>query len=50
MEEETSLDILPPYRRAVVQKIFAQAAQRRRLQELGFVPGAQVECVGTSPL
>ena len=50
MEEETSLDKLPPDRRAVVQEVFAQGAQRRRLQELGFVPGAQVECVGTSPL
>ena len=50
MEEETSLDRLPPDRRAVVQEAFAQGAQRRRLQELGFVPGAQVECVGTSPL
>lgn len=50
MEEETSLNRLPPDRRAVVQEVFAQGAQRRRLQELGFVPGAQVECVGTSPL
>ena len=50
MEEETSLDRLPPDRRAVVQEVFAQGTQRRRLQELGFVPGAQVECVGTSPL
>ena len=50
MEEETSLDRLPPDRRAVVQEVFAQGAQRRRLQELGFVTGAQVECVGTSPL
>ena len=50
MEEETSLDRLPPDRRAVVQEVFAQGAQRRRLQELGFVPGAQVECVGTCPL
>ena len=50
MEEETSLDRLPPDRRAVVQEVFAQGAERRRLQELGFVPGAQVECVGTSPL
>ena len=50
MEEETSLDKLPPDRRAVVQEVFAQGAQRRRLQELGSVPGAQVECVGTSPL
>ena len=50
MEEETSLDRLPPDRRAVVQEVFAQGAQRRRLQELGFVPGAQVECVGISPL
>ena len=50
MEEETSLDRLPPDRWAVVQEVFAQGAQRRRLQELGFVPGAQVECVGISPL
>ena len=31
MEEETSLDRLPPDRRAVVQEVFAQGAQRRRL-------------------
>ena len=36
MEEETSLDRLPPDRRAVVQEVFAQGAQRRRLQELGL--------------
>lgn len=50
MEEETSLDKLVPGSRALVKDVAAQGAMRRRLQDLGFVPGAQVECLGKSPL
>ncbi len=50
MEEGTSLDKLFPGRRALVEEVAAQGAMRRRLQDLGFVPGAQVECLGKSPM
>ena len=50
MEEETSLNKLFPGGRALVGEVSAQCAMRRRLQDLGFVPGAQVECLGKSPL
>jgi ferrous iron transport protein A len=50
MEEGTSLDRLMPGSRGLVEEISAQGAMRRRLQDLGFVAGAQVECLGKSPL
>ncbi len=43
----TTLDRLPPHVRAVIRRVNAPTAQaqalQRRLQELGFVPGARVE-------
>jgi ferrous iron transport protein A len=43
----TTLDRLPTHVRAVIQHVHAPTAQaqalQRRLQELGFVPGARVE-------
>ena len=50
MEEQTSLDQLFPGSKALVKDVAAQGTMRRRLQDLGFVPGAQVECLGKSPL
>lgn len=50
MEEQTSLDQLFPGSQALVKDVAAQGTMRRRLQDLGFVPGAQVECLGKSPL
>ncbi len=35
---------------AVVSGLDAQGSMRRRLQDLGLIPGTRVECVGVSPL
>ena len=50
MEDARSLWQLAPGHRAWVGELSAQGELRRRLRELGFVPGAQVECLGRSPL
>ncbi len=50
MEEAQSLLRLSPGERGQVKGLAAGGPLRRRLQDLGFVPGAQVECVAVSPL
>lgn len=50
MEDARSLWQLVPGHRAWVGELSAQGELRRRLRDLGFVPGAQVECLGKSPL
>ena len=50
MEDARSLWQLAPGHRAWVGELSAQGELRRRLRDLGFVPGAQVECLGKSPL
>ena len=50
MEDARSLWQLAPGHRAWVGELSAQGELRRRLRALGFVPGAQVECLGKSPL
>lgn len=50
MEGKTSLEKLIPGSAAQVGELFAQGPMRRRLRDLGFVPGARVECLGRSPL
>lgn len=50
MEDARSLWQLAPGHRAWVGELSAQGELRRQLQDLGFVPGAQVECLGRSPL
>ena len=49
MEEITTLDRLPVGQRSEVTAVSAAADQRRRLQELGFVPGGEVTAVQESP-
>ena len=49
MEEITTLDRLPAGNQAVVVRLTAPEAQRRRLLELGFVPGGEIEAVQESP-
>lgn len=49
MEEVRTLDCLPVGGRAVVSGLTAPDSQRRRLQELGFIPGGQVEALLESP-
>lgn len=50
MEDARSLWQLAPGYQAWVGELSAQGELRRRLRDLGFVPGAQVECLGRSPL
>ena len=50
MGDARSLWQLAPGHRAWVGELSAQGELRRRLRDLGFVPGAQVECLGKSPL
>ena len=49
MEDLTTLDRLPVGRRATVAALATPGAQRRRMLELGFVPGAPVTPVHESP-
>ena len=49
MEDITTLDCLPVGERARIVRLTAPEAQRRRLQELGFVPGGKVKTVQESP-
>ena len=49
MEDVATLDRLAVGRRAEVTGISAPEDQRRRLQELGFVPGGEVLAVQESP-
>ncbi len=35
---------------AVVEKLTANTSIRRRLQDIGFIPGTNVECINKSPL
>ncbi len=50
MEDARSLWQLAPGHQAWVGELSAQGELRRWLRDLGFVPGAQVECLGRSPL
>ena len=49
MEDITTLDCLKVGQRAAVTAVSAPEDQRRRLQELGFVPGGEVSAVQESP-
>lgn len=49
MGEITTLDRLPAGGRGIVTRHTAPEAQRRRLLELGFVPGGEIEAVQESP-
>ncbi len=49
MEDITTLDRLEVGRRGYVAGLSAPEPQRRRLLELGFVPGGQIAAVQESP-
>ena len=49
MKDVTTLDRLAVGQRAAVTEVSAPEDQRRRLQELGFVPGGVVSAVQESP-
>ena len=50
MKTYLSLDQLHPGEYARIERVDHHSSMRRRLQELGFVPGTRVECVGQSPM
>ena len=50
MKSLLDLSQLAPGQRARVVGAASQGAMRRRLQELGLLAGAWVECLGKSPL
>lgn len=45
-----TLDELPRSARAVVASLDARGSQRRRLMDLGVLPGVEIVAQGTSPL
>jgi Fe2+ transport system protein FeoA len=48
--QETGLDRIAPGHRAVVRVIAAENGARRRLHEMGFVPGTPLRVVRLAPL
>ena len=44
-----SLCDLTPGQRGVVSALLTTGSMRRRLMDIGFVEGTEVECVGVSP-
>lgn len=46
---QTTLDALPIDASAVVTALHSTGAQRRRMLDLGFVPGASVRALHVSP-
>ncbi len=46
---QTTLDALPAGKSAVVTALRSTGAQRRRMLDLGFVPGARVRALHVSP-
>ena len=44
-----SLYDIKPGERAAVQQLLTTGPMRRRLLDLGLVPGTRIECVGQSP-
>ena len=49
MDTPLRLCELRPGQRAVVRELAAVGAMRRRLLDIGLIPGTPVECVGRSP-
>lgn len=49
-KQEITLDGLFPGQQAVVQRLWTQGDMRRRLLDIGLIPGTKVECVGRSPM
>ena len=50
MTETFSLSRLSPGLSAVITQLTAQGEMRRRLQDMGFIPGPTVTCLQRSPL
>lgn len=50
MSKEIGLNCLKPGESAYVSGLSVTDGLRRRLQDMGLVSGARVECIGVSPL
>lgn len=50
MHKELPLSRLRPGQKAQISALLTRGAMRRRLQDLGFIPGQRVECLQKSPL
>lgn len=50
MSKRIYLSELPQGKSGMVAEILVRDGMRRRLQDLGLMPGTCVECVGKSPL
>lgn len=50
MIQTVSLSSLAPGQRGTVVELPGGSSLRRRLEDLGLVPGTEVACVGRSPL
>mgnify|MGYP001138329647 CR=1 FL=1 len=44
-----SLNSIEPGERAVISEIKSTEGMRRRLLDIGMIPGTKIECVGRSP-
>ncbi|MGN8967982.1 FeoA family protein [Intestinimonas sp. HCP28S3_D6] len=49
MEKQLSMDCLPEGESARVLHVGGEAAMRRRLMDLGLIPGTSVTCRGRAP-
>lgn len=47
---EMTMDRLLPGQRAEIQRLATQGAMRRRLLDIGLIPGTKIQCVGRSPM
>lgn len=50
MTEQTTLDQIKPHQEAVIVALEHAGTQRRRLMDLGFLPGTAVEVALNNPL
>ena len=48
--ETDTLDAMTPGRHAAVSALLCSGSIRRRLLDLGMIPGTRVVCIGSSPL
>lgn len=49
-QTDLTLDQTMPGQRVTVCRLNIQGGMRRRLQDIGMIPGTKIVCVGTSPL
>ncbi|NOY94690.1 MAG: ferrous iron transport protein A [Deltaproteobacteria bacterium] len=50
MKSTRTLSALPPGQKAVVQRVGGPRALRRRLMEMGLLPGTEIEVIRAAPM